>query len=152
MAYSSIKDTLEHKRMVSHYLNIIITELINRSEDHDISKMQQGEVESFDEFTPKLKDSTYGSDQYNQFLKDLKPALDHHYGVSRHHPEHFPNGIKDMDLVDIIEMICDWKASSMRHQDGNILKSIDINQDRFEYTKELHSILTNTVKNMFEMR
>ena len=96
-----------------------------------------------------MRDSTYGSEEYNQFLKDLKPALDHHYGVSRHHPEHFPNGIRDMDLVDILEMVCDWKASTMRHQDGNILKSIDINQTRFEYTKELHSILTNTVK-LFE--
>lgn len=148
--YSSIKDTLDHKRLVTHYINIIIKELIERAEAHDNSKMNEGEVELFDEFTPKLKDSTYGSEQYTQFLKDLKPALDHHYAVSRHHPEHFKNGIKDMNLVDIIEMLCDWKASTMRHQDGNILKSIDINKDRFEYTTELNMLLTNTVKELFE--
>lgn len=149
MAYSSVKDTLEHKRLVAHYINLIVVELLKRAEEHDVSKLQPGEVELFDEYTPKLKDSTYGSEEYNQFLKDLKPALDHHYSVSRHHPEHFPNGIRDMDLIDILEMVCDWKASTMRHQDGNILKSIAINQTRFEYTKELHSILTNTVK-LFE--
>ena len=52
--------------------------------------------------------------------------------------------IMDMTLVDLLEMLCDWKASSMRHQDGNILKSIEINQTRFGYTDELKKILENT--------
>lgn len=148
--YSSIKDTLEHKRLVSHFINIIVKELLYRAEQHDNSKMEKEEVELFDIYTPKLKDSTYGDEQYQSFLKSLKPALDHHYGVSRHHPEHFKNGVKDMDLVDVIEMLCDWKASTLRHTNGNILLSIDKNQERFEYTTELHGLLTNTVRDYFE--
>ena len=147
--FSSIKDTLEHKQMVSHYMNIVIKELIERAEKHDNTKMEKDEVEIFDEYTPKLKGSTYGSEEYKAFLKNMKPALDHHYARYRHHPEHFPNGVRDMNLVDLIEMLVDWKASTMRHQDGNILKSIEINQTRFEYGKELHTILTNTVE-LFE--
>ena len=147
--YSSVKDTLEHKIAVQKYMNIIIRQLIDRAEEHDNSKMEIDEVEYFDEYTPKLKDSTYGSEEYTQFLKELKPALDHHYAQYRHHPEHFKNGIADMNLIDLIEMICDWKASSARHQDGNILKSIDINKGRFGYGDELHTILTKTVE-LFE--
>ena len=129
--YSSIKDTLEHTKLVSHYLTLIAIDLLHRAETHDQSKMKDPEVSLFDEYTPKLASTTYGSEAYQQMLKELKPALDHHYGCSRHHPEHFKQGVKDMNLVDLLEMICDWKASSLRHTDGNILKSIDINQDRF---------------------
>ena len=76
----------------------------------------------------------------------MKPALDHHYANSRHHPEHFPKGINDMNLVDIMEMICDWKASSERQKDGNLLKSIEMNAQRFGYDDQLKQIFINTAK------
>lgn len=64
-------------------------------------------------------------------------------------PEHYENGIKDMGLADIVEMICDWKAATMRHVDGDIRKSIVLNQDRFNYSDDLKLIFLNTA-NMFE--
>lgn len=79
------------------------------------------------------------------FSPGLKPAIDIHYKNNRHHPEHFANGIKDMTLLDLLEMLCDWKASSERHADGNIYRSIEINQSRFGYSDELKDILKNTV-------
>jgi hypothetical protein len=42
-------------------------------------------------------------------------------------------------------MICDWKASSERHEDGDVYKSIEINQDRFGYSDDLKLVLKNTV-------
>jgi hypothetical protein len=134
---------------VLHFMNKAIEELIYRAEHHDDSKLEKEEIEYFDEYTPKLKDCTYGSEQYKDFLIKMKPALDHHYANNRHHPEHFKNGIEDMNLIDLLEMLCDWKASSLRHVDGNILKSIDGNRERFNYGKELQTIFENTVK-MFE--
>ncbi len=148
--YDSKKDTLEHKVLVSHFMFLIIKDLMSRIEEHDKTKMEEGEIELFDEYTPKLKDSTYGSPEYQQFLKDMKPALDHHYARYRHHPEHFPDGIDGMNLADLIEMLCDWKASSMRHQDGNILKSIELNKARFNYDSQINKIFINTVKDFFE--
>ena len=143
---SSKKETLEHKQMVVKLMNVFVTELLNRACSHDNSKLEDPEVTLFDEYTPKLAKCTYGSEEYNQYLKEMKVALDHHYAVNKHHPEHFPNGIKDMNLIDLIEMICDWKASTLRHNDGNILSSIDKNQERFGYSHELAQILKNTVK------
>ena len=50
-----------------------------------------------------------------------------------------------MNLIDVLEMICDWKASSEHHENGDIYKSIEINQKRFGYSDDLKSILKNTV-------
>jgi hypothetical protein len=136
--------TLRHIETVRNYLNACIMELLSRAEKHDQSKLDTPEKESFDEHTEKLRDVTYGSKEYKEFMELMKPAVEHHYAHNRHHPEHFKDGIKDMNLVDILEMLCDWKSSSMRHNDGNILKSIEVNQKRFRYSKELRKIMENT--------
>ena len=143
---NSIKSTLEHKELVKDFMGIIIDDLVLRSIHHDDSKLKEPEKTLFDEYSSKLKDCTYGSPEYKEFLKGLKPALDHHYAVNSHHPEQYPNGIEDMDLVDLIELICDWTASSRRHNDGNIFKSIEINKDRFHLSEQICSILKNTVE------
>jgi hypothetical protein len=146
--------TKEHIRQVGDLLNKVVLQLNLRAYDHDRSKLESPEREIFDEYTPKLRDTTYGSDEYKGYLKAMKPALDHHYANNRHHPEHFTplvahmNVINEtfaMNLIDIIEMLCDWKAATMRHADGDILKSIEINQKRFAYSDELKTILLNTV-------
>jgi hypothetical protein len=144
--YSSKLDTHTHISNVAYFLGKIYSEITNRMKYHDISKLKTPELEIFDEYTSKLKETTYGSDEYKQCLKGMSVALDHHYSVNRHHPEHFKDGIKDMNLVDLIEMICDWKAATLRHADGDILKSIEINQKRFRYSDELKQIFINTLE------
>ena len=49
-----------------------------------------------------------------------------------------------MNLIDIVEMFCDWKAASERQLDGNLLKSIEKNADRFNMDPQLKQILINT--------
>lgn len=57
-----------------------------------------------------------------------------------------PNlGIHGMNLVDLLEMLCDWKAASERHNDGNIRRSIEINGKRFEMSPQLIRIFENSV-------
>jgi len=138
--------TLRHIETVRNYLGAVIKELLFRSEDHDQSKLRTPEVEGFEEYTPKLRTCAYGSDEYKLYLKEMQVALDHHYSVNRHHPEYFQNGISEMTLIDIIEMLCDWKAATLRHSDGDIMKSIAINQERFGYSDELAVIFRNTAK------
>jgi len=143
--YNSFDDTMNHIEKVTIYIGKIIEGLIYRGAVHDRSKLSDPEKEIFDIYTPKLKDVTYGSDKYKEYLKEMKIALDHHYSQNRHHPEYFENGIKDMDLLDLIEMICDWYAASQRHAKGDIMKSIEMNQERFGYSDELKQILKNTI-------
>jgi len=143
MSESKFK-TMRHIETVRNYMNYIIRLLTYRQERHDQTKLESPEVEIFEEYTPKLRDSTYGSEEYNGYLKEMKVALDHHYSRNRHHPEHFKNGFIGMHLIDLIEMLCDWKAATLRHNNGDLMKSIDINQDRFGYSDELKIILKNT--------
>lgn len=53
--------------------------------------------------------------------------------------------IRNMNLLAIIEMLCDWKAASIRQNGGDIRRSIEINQRRFGYSDELKAILLNTL-------
>jgi len=147
--YSSKPETEKHIKQVSDFIGVVIKELETRQKKHDETKLMSGEVEYFDEYTPKLAGCTYGSEEYNQFLSELKPALDHHYACNRHHPEHFANGVSGMNLIDLVEMFCDWYAATKRHDDGDILKSIAYNQKRFGYSDDLRAVLENTFNDVF---
>lgn len=138
-------ETMKHQNSVREKISEMIFKLSQRAINHDMSKFSNEEVNLFIEMTPKLKSSTYGSDEYKKFLNDLKPALEHHYANNSHHPEHFAEGIKEMSLIDLVEMLCDWLAATERHPNGNIFNSIEINQKRFGYSDELKSILINTI-------
>lgn len=158
--YDSREDTLKHIDIVSENIikigkaleagsptknaMIISKELADRSVYHDHSKLEDPELSVFNRVTPKLKALTYGSDEYKASLKEMGTALDHHYEHNRHHPEHYKYGIRDMNLVDVVEMFCDWKAACQRHADGDITKSININKERFGYDDELTSIFHST--------
>lgn len=138
--------TLQHSRRVGELVIGFIAELGDRATHHDLSKLSPEEKDVFDEFSPKLKDSTYGSDEYWSFLEAMKPALAHHYANNRHHPEHFPNGVNGMTLVDLVEMLSDWKAATERHDDGDLEKSLEIQRKRFNLSDKLVDILRNTAR------
>lgn len=147
--YDSKLDTNKHRFFVRMLMYEIAKDIMERADHHDDSKLLPPEKELFDEYTPKLKGCTYGSPEYNEFLKGLKQALDHHYATNRHHPEHFPEGMNGMNLVDMVELICDWFAATMRHDDGDINKSLQINKKRFNMDEQTVTVLKNTVDTYF---
>lgn len=151
IGYDSTSDTLRHIKRVAELLTKASQELINRANVHDNSKLESPEKELFDEYTPKLRGTTYGSEEYKQYLAGLKVALDHHYANNSHHPEHYENGVDDMDLFDVIEMFFDWKAATERHADGDIFRSIEINKDRFKMTDQLARVFYNTADRYREL-
>ena len=146
MSYDSTADTLTHARRVGNLMAPLIQDLISRSLLHDESKTQPPELDTFNEYTPKLKDSTYGSDEYKGFLAAMGEGLQHHYAHNRHHPEHFPDGVEGMTLVDLIEMLADWKAAGERHANGSMERSLALQQGRFGIGDQLQFILENTAK------
>ncbi len=150
--YDSTPETDAHIERVQDLCDGFIKALLDQSEMHDASKLESPEKETFDGVTLKLRGLTYGSDEYNQALADMKPALDHHYSENRHHPEHSQRqdatGLSGMDLVDIVEMLCDWKAATERHANGSLDKSIEINRKRFGISDELVAVLRNPAERM----
>lgn len=148
MTYDSREDTDAHIAEVRYLIGEVQHDLSKRMMAHDASKKESPELEVFDEYTPKLKASTYGSDEYKEFLIGMGKGLEHHYQHNDHHPEHFPGGIEDMNLLQLIEMLCDWKAATLRHADGDLRRSINQNAERFGYGNKMKKILLNTAEYM----
>jgi hypothetical protein len=143
--YDSRYDTVQHIKIVHFFCNIIAKSIERHAYNHDDSKLHNPEKKCFDIYTPKLADCTYGSEEYKRNLVEMQRALKHHYAENSHHPEHYENGIDGMDLVDVVEMLCDWKAATLRHKDGDIYKSLQIQKERFGISDQLLNIMKNTV-------
>jgi hypothetical protein len=127
MKYSSKKDTLKHIRQVRKNIGIILRELRLRGKLHDMSKVQSPEKYGLDIFAP------------------IQTVPTRHESL----PEHYEQGIRGMSLIDLLEMFCDWYAATKRHNNGDIMKSISINQERFGYSDDLKAVFENTYKDMF---
>lgn len=138
--------TQRHIEKVREYLDYFKLMLDKRRNSHDESKLRPPERELFDKYSDKLDDIEYDSEEYWEIMDELKPALKHHYNNNRHHPNFFSNGIEDMNLLDIVEMLFDWWAASQRHEDGDIKESINKNKDRFDMSEQLAKIFQNTVE------
>ncbi len=142
--------TQEHINLVRQFLRIAATEILKRGEVHDQSKFSEAEVEMYARFTPRLRGVTYGSPEYKTCLAEMLASggLEHHYKNNRHHPEFHPSGIDGMNLIDVLEMYIDWLASTRRHADGDIQKSIDTNKGRFQMSDQLVAIFRNTARDL----
>lgn len=146
--YDSTEDTKKHIETVRSFLLDILANVESRLGCHDASKLEEPEKGMYDEFTPRLRAMTYGSDEYKACLKEMGVALQHHYAVNTHHPEHYPNGVNGMSLLDLIEMLADWKAAGLRHADGNLAESLEINKKRFLMSDQLAEIFENTAREL----
>lgn len=124
-------ETVKHIHSVRKNIYLFIEELDDRARNHDQSKLESPEQEIFGENYEGLAKTEYGTEEYSKLLEKVQPALEHHYANNRHHPQHWPQGIDDMTLVDLCEMLADWKAATARNKNGNIRKSIEHNATRF---------------------
>jgi hypothetical protein len=147
-------ETRKHIQLVARYLGVFANEMIKRGILHDESKLEEPEKSVFEKYTPLLSGVEFGSAEYKALCAKMKPAIDHHQRWNRHHPEFndingysvqtLNDSIKSMDLFDVVEMICDWLASSKRHEGGSIGKSIGICVGRFKIEPQLEALLRNT--------
>jgi hypothetical protein len=148
LPYDSTQDTFQHIFRVRELLDRAASNLLDRGIAHDTSKLQEPEKSAYDIITPRLKELTYGSEEYRASLREMKPAIQHHYAVNPHHPEHYAEGVSGMSLFDLIEMVMDWRAASERHADGDIWRSLQINRERFKLSDQLYEIIVRTFKEM----
>lgn len=146
MTYDSTHDTQDHIERVGDFMDTAIQNLKKRAETHDASKLQDPEKETWDRVTPLLKDLEYGTEEYRASLREIKPAIQHHYRENDHHPEHYSEGgIGAMSMLALIEMLCDWRAASERSkQSMSFMESLEYNRDRYEIPEPLFIVLVNT--------
>lgn len=148
---SKTKDqTKKHIHKVCEVGSIFCHILTKRLMKHDLSKLQEPEVSMFDRYTSKLGEMEYNSPEYKECLEEMKKdALPHHYENNSHHPEHYENGVNDMDLVDLIEMCIDWRSSCERNKNGDYYASLTVNMKRFNILEPLKSLIYGFTKYIY---
>ena len=60
-------ETYKHIEKVRELIRVFIGKLVTRAIDHDKLKLESPEVEVFTEYTPKLAETTYGSEEYSNY-------------------------------------------------------------------------------------
>jgi len=122
-----------------------VSDLFRRAAIHDNSKFAEPEFALYEDAFSDLQKYAYGTEEFKATLRTIQPALDHHYLVNDHHPEHFSGGIPDMHDIQAMEMTADWLAASERSQ-KDIHEGMEINKRRFGIDDQLAAILENTIE------
>lgn len=125
-----LRTYLLHCRYVRRGMAKVATEITERAERHDDSKLCADEFAGFSRINKAAREHPYGSDEYRAGLKREKATINLHYLRNSHHPEHgrlkaeaaeAERGLPDdatywaargeMSLFDLIEMVCDWRGA-----------------------------------------
>ena len=139
-------DTHDHVLKVGNLLATVCNELMKRAVTHDKSKYRECEL---DGHLAAHKDHViagrpkFGSSEREKIREKHKTVFCLHHKNNPHHPEHHKNGINDMNLIDVLEMLCDWCARSK-----DIDFTFEENSGTYSISPQLLQILKNTVKDL----
>ncbi len=115
---------LQHISMVQTLLRKVASRLLERADLHDLSKLTEDELGGM----VRISQNKFGSPEYVDALST--PVVKLHWSRNSHHPEHYTRGFRDMHTLDVIEMVCDWKATNILHGHLDWGKSVDIMAER----------------------
>ena len=113
-AFDTLLETLRHQSDVRAALSEMRADLDRRGFLHDRTKLEELEFWTFTRTRPKFREAEYGSEEYRQCTEEARPAVEHHYAHNRHHVAFHEDGFAGMNLLDILEMLADWKAAAVR--------------------------------------
>lgn len=141
----TIRAIRAHQHKVEQNLLKICSLLIKRGQEHDNSKLKEPELSGW-EAMDKEPRYPYGTEEYFDKQERYKWLFEEHYKNNRHHPEHYKGYLCEMDLIDVIEMICDW-ASFDEMTDEDAISILEQQMDRFGFDEILKNLILNTYKN-----
>ena len=142
--------TMEHKTRVAIKMSALAREITRRGNVHDNSKFKTPEVEIYSAHFNELNNAKYGSPEYDKALNNIKPALNHHNEVNDHHVQHFEDGIFGMDLIQILEMLCDISVAAESKGD-DIIDTLPTWMSRNGVPENYYMILKNTLEHIKEL-
>ena len=144
--FEVLTDTIMHVREVQDNLKDITNDIDKRGIVHDMSKFQEPEFSVFCETRPEFVNVNYGTPEYKAVCEKAKVAVDHHYENNRHHVAFHKDGIKDMNLLDVLEMLADWKAANKRSSDLSFEDSLPKCFENYKIDETLQNLIINTLK------
>ncbi len=152
-----IKSVMIHKLVIMKLLDRVICELLKRGLEHDDSKLKEPELGIFSSniriFNEMVNYHYIKENDNNELELSIEHGKQLHYDSNSHHPEHYGElGINGMDLVDIIEMVCDWLGSHERYKNiEEVEKMLSIQYKRFGIDEQLGHIISNSVKKWIDI-
>ena len=152
----AIKKLREHNRSVGQQVIQVCNQLIDRALIHDDSIFTDEDLKLVIQEKKELMDLvaqgySRNSPQQQNHRKKWKPLLgEKHYSLNRHHIQYHDGGINGMNLIDLIEMLCDWYVAT-KENNRDIDKSIRENVQEHKIDSQLSRILKNTVREMKEI-
>lgn len=151
MANNYNQKIMVHKFAMESEMNRIASDIRRRAMRHDNSK-QSGLELTLGQAHMNFHDSWGLTNRVAP--NEMMSAIAHHHVENDHHPEHFTNGMKDMNIQQLAEMVCDIittaKENSINEESlqqfvetklsetyniGEPLRSIIINTARQSYTQ-----------------
>lgn len=134
----------EHRIRVKKRILDFIHELFYRMHSHDMSKLEEPEYSLWKKMDQEPR-YPYGTPEYIDKIKRNKDVFELHYMHNTHHPEHYYNGVSDMDLVDLIEMLIDWISYKDEISIKDAVELIEMQSERYNMSEDLKSIMKNTL-------
>lgn len=138
-------ETILHVSEVNENLETIASELRKRGCAHDRTKFQALEFDAFVSTREKFKKANYGMPEYQECIDAVKPAVDHHHQNNRHHTGFHAKGVNDMNLIDLAEMLADWKAAERRSPDKKLVDTLAYAYNKYGIGEQLGQVLRNTL-------
>ena len=139
----------QHRLSLQVGIQRITDELFGRAIKHDIDKLKEENFEVFYLAQKNFANVKFCSDGHKKAMESLKPAIDEHYKVAEHHPQHHENGVNGMTLIDMLEMLVDWKSANVAYcNGGTFIESMKSNKERFNIDDQLFSVLVNTARHL----
>lgn len=125
-----------HTLHVRRNLLAVRQDLERRAEEHDASKLHDDEFDGFARINATAREFPYGSPEYRASLDAERPTINRHNARNSHHPEHHDQ-VTDMGWLDIIEMVCDWRAAWEAYgKQGTWRHGMQIQRGRFAFADE----------------
>ncbi len=146
-----VQSIYEHQQKVGAVMLKVINELIHRALTHDASKFTTQQLRDNLVTLPdkwKIQEAGHGyhSPEQGEHRKRFAQEIHRHRSAHPHHPEHFGNDVNKMNLIDLMEMLCDWYVAS-----PDIDQSIHENSRDYKIDPHISQILKNTARKLKEI-
>lgn len=126
---------MRHREVVADFLHNFSDYFRARAREHDQTKLRFDEFEGFARINKVARNHAFGTPEYDASMEEAKKpggCIHLHFSRNAHHPE-FHDSEKDMGLLDLMEMVMDWKAASMTYGTNTLAESLPIQLERHDF-------------------
>lgn len=143
-------DIITHKRKIFKNMQIMSNELMDRAFEHDNDKIENDVVYNIYNIHCQTQRSIpFGSKERIEFEgTTMKEGIDLHIMLNRHHLYNTRNELtfEDANLLDYLEILCDWVAAMGRHE---MTQEEEVNRinglmDKYNFPADIRKPFINT--------